>query len=353
MSEDFTAPAPLLDGFSQDASSSARPPRRRRRWGWVLAGILVLVLAVAGGLTLLPSRSGPAPARLVAMAEIPGYQAAVNATGAALERQRAELKSGRLFQFVPATRTGQDYIQEFLADLQTLQASGTVLAGSLDQDQAVLRRRLTAYTASVQDLEKKFRELAPLGLQGRAKDSVSGRTITFTGKSSPKGEVTRLEALSRGYAAEPDAAGSYIPSATALAGTFGLSVDWDIAKLSAACPSSNAPDQDLVAAFCSATPRVIYANRNTSAADYVFNSPVIVSAMKHELSHYLITLRCGTPDPRLAGTRFEAVTNSYAVIFLGAGFDDLQPRSDVPHQEYAMTADTDAIARKIHAGSCS
>ncbi|MFJ3959257.1 hypothetical protein [Arthrobacter sp. NPDC090010] len=315
--------------------------------------MLVLGLGAVGVAATVPAPAPAArpPAPRILMAGVPGYQSIVDSVKAKADLYRSEWKAGRLNLFVPATPAGTNYIREYLADLDSRHVAGLALGGLSGQDKAVLARGLSGYLSSVDSLEKKFRSLAPLGTAGTFRNA-AGKPVSFTGKISPKQENARLEALARGWVAEPDAEGSYIPSATALVQTFGLSVEWDFQKLSAQCPSKGPVPADVVAVFCTATPLVIYANRDTAAAGQVFYSPVIVSVLKHELSHYLITQVCGTPDPTAAGKDFEAITNSYAVQFLGAGYEDLQQSADGPHPEYRMTDRTDSLARKIHGGGC-
>ncbi len=335
------------------------PPPRRRRTGLVITLVAVCVLgllAILGVAVLRPvltaGSAAPAPPRFL-MAELPGYDAAVAETRNTVNRYALAAKTDKPGFLLPGTPAGRYYVLEFQADLSDRLAALQKMGERSSEDQAALRKDLTAALGSVRSLEKNYLAQAPLGLKGRFTDPSTGKAHAFAGTASPKKENARLEALAQAFVPASDADGSYIPSAEALVRSFGLSVNWDFAQLKKSCPTSKEPDQYVVASFCTGAPRVIYGNRATAAADHVFYSPVVVSVMKHELSHYRITQICGTPQPARAGGSVEAVTNSYAVLFLGASYDDLQPFEGSPHPEYRMTPQSDAIAKKLHAGSCS
>lgn len=84
----------------------------------------------------------------------------------------------------------------------------------------------------------------------------------------------------------------------------------------------------------------------------VERSPLIVDDTKHELSHRSIMIVCGTTEPTIAANRTEAVTNSYAVLFYGANRERIA-ESQRGLYEYAMDAQSDAIAQAIHDGRCA
>ncbi len=78
----------------------------------------------------------------------------------------------------------------------------------------------------------------------------------------------------------------------------------------------------------------------------------MLDAAKHELAHRSISIACGTARPKIAGSRFEAVTNAYAYQFMG-----LNRQRNEEHQsgleEYAAGDAEMTIAQKIHDGTCS
>ncbi|MBW3095549.1 hypothetical protein KIH75_09470 [Bifidobacterium sp. 64T4] len=84
----------------------------------------------------------------------------------------------------------------------------------------------------------------------------------------------------------------------------------------------------------------------------VERSPLVVDDTKHELSHRSIMIVCGTTEPTIAANRMEAVTNSYAVLFYGADRERIA-NSQQGLYEYAMDAQSDAIAQAIHDGRCA
>ena len=84
----------------------------------------------------------------------------------------------------------------------------------------------------------------------------------------------------------------------------------------------------------------------------VERSPLLVDYTKHELAHRSIMIVCGTTEPANAANRTEAVTNSYAVQFLGASRERIAD-SQQGLAAYAMDAQSDQIAQAIHDGTCA
>ena len=84
----------------------------------------------------------------------------------------------------------------------------------------------------------------------------------------------------------------------------------------------------------------------------VESSPLLVDYTKHELAHRSIMIVCGTTEPEIAANRTEAVTNSYAVQFLGASRERIAD-SQQGLAAYAMDAQSDQIAQSIHNGTCA
>lgn len=80
--------------------------------------------------------------------------------------------------------------------------------------------------------------------------------------------------------------------------------------------------------------------------------PWMLDAAKHELAHRSISIACGTARPKIAGARYEAVTNAYAYQFMG-----VNRQRNEHHQsgleEYAAGDTEMAIAQQIHDGTCS
>ena len=114
----------------------------------------------------------------------------------------------------------------------------------------------------------------------------------------------------------------------------------------------SAPTGIAEAGFCAANPSVIYVNDTAPGYPQNLSSPAFIDVMKHELAHAVTFDTCGTPRPPINGTLTEGVTSSYAVLFFGADFDELQRRSETA-PEYTMTEETDRIARALHDGQCS
>lgn len=91
-------------------------------------------------------------------------------------------------------------------------------------------------------------------------------------------------------------------------------------------------DVDWVASFCTASPDNIYIQPNHESYPEYYGNERYMDTIRHEIAHRIVLDRCGTTAPPIAGDRYEGTTNSYAVLYLGAGRDRLQNRD--PESEY-------------------
>ena len=152
-----------------------------------------------------------------------------------------------------------------------------------------------------------------------------------------------------------DAAG-WLGTAQSVASTLGVQVKQTSVY---GCPGADDNGDDnadmVIGFFCGGS----QASRNevnmlTTHPEWpmVESSPLLVDYTKHELAHRSIMIVCGTTEPEIAANRTEAVTNSYAVQFLGASRERIAG-SQQGLAAYAMDAQSDQIAQSIHNGTCA
>jgi hypothetical protein len=161
-------------------------------------------------------------------------------------------------------------------------------------------------------------------------------------------DVVTLETWSKSYnPTSPGSDGSYRDAIKTYVDKFGMELDYEFSHIYAGCYMSQGQDVVLIeAAYCHATPNKIFINSGFVYYDKNLKTSAIVDAVKHEMAHHLIGVTCGTSVPSIMRTSLpEAITSSYAVLFLGANREYLN--SSTP-EEYWMTDETDRIARLIH-----
>ena len=156
---------------------------------------------------------------------------------------------------------------------------------------------------------------------------------------------TEKEAWARGFEGFADPDGTYRSAAKQLAEYFDMYLDYNWTNILDKCIGSSESEKNVIAAYCHATPDVIYINKNAVNYEKNIRNIMFVSTIKHEISHHIIATICGTARPPIAGAFVEGVTNSFANIFLGA-----QERNEYypNNQEYHMSEATNNIARAIH-----
>jgi hypothetical protein len=161
------------------------------------------------------------------------------------------------------------------------------------------------------------------------------------------------EAFATSYTPIPDDTGSYVDASRELAHAFGAEIRWSPDLSSQACSPPEGSVQGFVAAICPLQPYIIEFNRDSFAMPMHLYSVELIDTVKHELSHHAIVMRCGYKwEPGDAGTSAEAITNSYAVLFMGADRAGLTAGL-APSDPYATSTNTDAAATRIHDGDCS
>lgn len=135
--------------------------------------------------------------------------------------------------------------------------------------------------------------------------------------------------------------GSYEQAANELAALAGIEIVEDRGQTRCA----RTEGEQAAAFYCSLEPHTIYLIPGKYDSTDVF----ITDLVRHEIAHFITYMRCGDLDPAGLGPRLEAVTNSYASLFLGADRESLARMVD-PHGFYAADDGSDAAARQIHSG---
>lgn len=148
----------------------------------------------------------------------------------------------------------------------------------------------------------------------------------------------------------PDDNGDYTSNAEDIVAAAGMQLNWGLSDASRYCRLGSDARNGVVAGYCEQTPHVVYVN--TRLYKEIQYDPYLANAMRHEIGHHVIDLRCDTAEPRIASTSYEAVTSSYAVLYLGASRRVLSETDNTGVNSYRMTTRTDEIARRIHAGQC-
>jgi len=166
--------------------------------------------------------------------------------------------------------------------------------------------------------------------------------------------LEKAEEFASAYEPHQDAQGSYVGSAQDLARAFGAEVIWaefGKADPTTKCISSGENPEAVLAWYCGAEPYLIRVNRIAYDMPNVIYTPVFVDTVKHELAHLIIHERCGRSEPNEGTVEEEGVTNSYAVLYLGADREALNDLSST-FAAYQSSTRTDEAATWIHSGVC-
>lgn len=137
---------------------------------------------------------------------------------------------------------------------------------------------------------------------------------------------------------------------------FNLKVKYGFKDVAKECVSAfGSAYASVIAMVCDVEPNVIYIKEKLSN----FSNPdayvrVYVNTLKHELSHHIINVQCGTASPPLLGERGkaadESTANSFALKYLNADTDVLASKDQ--DKEYWVTDKTNGYAEKIFNGYC-
>lgn len=214
--------------------------------------------------------------------------------------------------------------------------------GELD---AIIQSRMDA----VDDYEERFLNGEDLGVTVTVVQS-DGEVFEYE-----EGEATQQEnpeEFAETFEPAIGEDGTYRDSAQELAEAFGLYVTYDFESIYEGCTMH--PDQDttqVIAAYCIATPELIYVNNEFALYPDYLEDLDFIETIRHEIAHHQIGEICGAVAPSIAGDLVEGVTNSYAVLYLGADRDLLELHAP---PEYLTSDETDEIAQAIaEEGRCS
>jgi hypothetical protein len=166
--------------------------------------------------------------------------------------------------------------------------------------------------------------------------------------------LERAEAFAAAYEPHRDAQGSYVASAQEITCAFGAEIIWadfGTPDPTTKCISGSETPASVLAWHCGAEPYLIRLNRVAYDMPEITYTPVFVDAVKHELAHLVIQQRSGGSKPNAGTVEREGVTNSYAVLYLGADRKALSDLSST-FPEYASSTRTDEVATWIHSGVC-
>lgn len=161
--------------------------------------------------------------------------------------------------------------------------------------------------------------------------------------------VDQHEALLQAATGEADAAGSYLPAAAKMAASIGFALTQFDAHVVGQCglPKEEWMTPDLFAVQCGTEPSA-WINRSRDVyAEYMLD-PGLMSVIRHEIAHYELATKCYFGFDYAPDVEYEAITSSYAVLFLGADYDALQAAAR-DREAYRMSDASDQAARDLHA----
>lgn len=335
--------------------------------GIVIAAMFGAVGHIAGdamgeGFRKLPE-SGSIPVYYT-MTERPGYQDMLDHVKGVQEKYQTEWdamdQAGDLSMLdkyrLPHTKEGATYLADYITLLDQYaieypKQDGTIMS----TDPGELDDMIQARTSDIDQMERHFLKGEALELTYTVTNR-DGTTRTVGGWNSVQLEPT--------WAERETAVASYHPTAQdgptlaqQIVEKAGLTMDWNFEDGLSHCTAGRVPKNDIWAYYCSATPQFIYANTATPGWE---NAAFTDQAIRHEIAHHAIHMRCGSTGPAATidnGTdRREGVTNSYAYLYLGADrqavLDHAQESADQGYDWYAVNAFTDEAARRIHDGQC-
>ncbi|MDO5676791.1 MAG: hypothetical protein Q4G35_04700 [Propionibacteriaceae bacterium] len=281
------------------------------------------------------------------------------------------IRSGEIYNLVPqGEAVGKDYIEAFrltYVDMISAWKFGGLGGESRSTLGLEMDDRIDGSLQRIAELERKLLAGEHLGVSWAITGTDNVRRV-YDGRNPaldqpppppPEPEPT-VEADASGYefvrAQQPwlDDAGTYTKAGEELAAAFGIRVSYSFEEMVKHCPSSK-NYADWAGAFCGNTPSTIYIPLDIASHSYYpgfLADHTYLDVVRHEIAHSLIFDTCGTFAPAIAGDLYEGMTNSYAVLYLGANRDELFV-GEMNGYKYAMTDQTDSLAQAVHAGNCT
>lgn len=260
-------------------------------------------------------------------------------------------KRNSVYSYLPKNKATDLYVTSFVNRL-------AVLYDEMDRDKArtgeneVQEKVVEKYSQKFNKLQNNFlagSDFEPI----KNYKTLDGIVVNDDGKnrnnlSDLSKKWMEKEKKARDYSV-PFGADDYRKIGEDIADIFGVEVVYGFDKISSKCVANEdkkTDDSNIVGKFCNAEEDEDKVFVNDKRKD-LYGSSSFVDTVKHELSHRLIDKRCGTTAPEIVGNMSEGVTSSYAVIYLGANFDNLQSVGR-GNSEYYMTDKTNSLARGIH-----
>ena len=261
------------------------------------------------------------------------------------------VNNGTILQLT--TSRDSNYINAFLTIISDYKAALPLEADTTSTHKDELVKEATDSLNDFKAKEAAFANGSDLGAKVKIKND-DGTWIEFNGTSSvntPK-VTDDIESKVAAFTPYTDENGTYLQAAADIAAIMGLRLNYDFDSVKNYCDVSNTNLTEAMAVYCSKTPNQIYVNTNHQSYSYEVKSTRFISDIRHEMAHHAIDSKCGSTQPSIVTdkNKIEAVTSSYAVMFLGASRDDLSNANDL--DAYRMTSDTDNEANLIHANSC-
>ena len=294
------------------------------------------------------------PATEYQMVDRPGWQDMVDTVSGIEDKYKAALEDGSIVNMTPVSpKDNPQYFKDFFYILWDYNAAIPFMEMTGGTDPVELDARIAALKDKALLTESQFLAGEEFGISIKiTREDGSVYESDGTLNQSPDGSPLAAdpEEFARSFQPTTGSDGTYIEAAATLAAQFGRYVSYDFQTIYDHC-SKGGDDQYVMAAFCAYDPSTIYVNTEHGLFPEGYADPGFLDTIKHELAHATIYDICGTSSPIIAGGSVEAVTSSYAVLFFGAGFDQLQSSAE-SFPEYAMTEASDAVATSINEGSC-
>ncbi|WP_214376497.1 hypothetical protein [Bifidobacterium colobi] len=267
---------------------------------------------------------------------------------------------------IPNSDDGGKYVTDFIAVLGKNAVDLKSIGDTIGIDPNEMDDQIASYKTTTDTVEAHFKKGEPLDVQLTLKGS-NGETYTVDGQNSVELKPLWADLEPKIASAANNLGANDAESAQTIVELAGLSINWDMNAGMQYCTKSGSNNPDMKALddnetfafYCPVTPNVIYAN--SSAPDWSNGSGYAQSAgIRHELAHHAIHMYCGTIQPPVVVqdgvNRFEGVTNSYAIKYLGANAGwikrSAQYAAQNHHEQYLMSDFTDKAAEAIHSGQC-
>lgn len=283
------------------------------------------------------------------ISERPDYQTTIDyihklakdAKQAVTKDERGFLKDNNL----PDNATNRKYVETYVNILATYDGYQKKDNELNSIDTKELDDMITYRKTEVDQIVEQFSKHERLGAKVVATDEDGGKRDIYTdNRTNMRRTWPELEQQVAQYQYNGDDWTSAAKEAVKLAN---MEIDWNIYDANAVC--APADYTHVQAAYCPMTPNLIYANSEQPNWDTAY----ALATVKHEIAHHAIHMRCGTIHPPVAMSdnrdRSEAVTHSYAILFLGADAEQLNRTSG---SQYRYDAETDDMATKIHNNQC-